>query len=199
MRLFLGIELPDETKETLFGIQQEAIPYIEKGRFHELDNFHLTLRYLGETSEDLEATIKELMSDIASTSHAFTLHITHWGIFPKKNRFIVWNGLEDSAPLYELYHSIEEKLVQHTPFEAEDRSYTPHITLARNVAFKSSAPLDKLNQLVPFSEITFEVNYLTLFESTQIDGVLHYLPIYRVPLRTKKSGTDPFSHEKKIP
>ena len=49
MRLFIAIEFPDPILNAIVAIQRELRGKVQKGRFKQSGNFHLTLKFLGET------------------------------------------------------------------------------------------------------------------------------------------------------
>ncbi|NCA93496.1 hypothetical protein EOM82_09795, partial [bacterium] len=56
-------------------------------------------------------------------------------------------------------------------FDIEDRTFTPHITLGRQVIDKSGIPL----YIIPAS---MTVNRVSLMKSERINGILKYTEIY---------------------
>ncbi|MCD8045223.1 MAG: hypothetical protein LUE90_00950 [Clostridiales bacterium] len=59
----------------------------------------------------------------------------------------------------------------------DEKPFNAHITLAR----KARVNLDELNNF-PEKKYKLRVNEITLFHSTRVNGVLTYLPIYKVGL-----------------
>lgn len=177
MRVFIGLEFSDQVKDELFGIQQECIPYVEKGGFQDSENFHLTIRYLGEVNEMELGNIKQVLNKIAKKTFPFHLTIEGLGTFSKKNHYILWAGLRSHPALTQLHHTTEEMLSLHTSFTTEERAFHPHITFGRKIQFKEKE--DVLTKLVTYEPITTLIKTIVLFESARIDGELRYLAIYR--------------------
>ncbi|MGB0670068.1 MAG: RNA 2',3'-cyclic phosphodiesterase [Rhodospirillales bacterium] len=124
MRLFLGLGLPDSVTETLARFQTGLGPV----RWVERRNMHITLKFLGEVetgdAEDLDSVLQHL--DVA----AFTLTLAGMGSFGKgRDTRAVWAGVEPSPELTHLQAKVE-RLCQMQRFKAEQRKFTPHVTLA---------------------------------------------------------------------
>ncbi len=75
MRLFFAIEFKEELKEFLFNIQQDVREHCMGGNFTSKDNFHLTLRFIGEQSpsqaEQLIAVLKDTAISFKNSINSF--------------------------------------------------------------------------------------------------------------------------------
>lgn len=67
MRLFFAIEFNDSLKDYLFVIQQKIKQYSIGGNFSSKDNFHLTLRFIGEQSPSQAEQLKAVLKDTAES------------------------------------------------------------------------------------------------------------------------------------
>ncbi len=132
MRLFIAIK-PDSTVfNAIKAFQMElrsACPYKEI-RWVNPAQFHLTLQFLGETSQsDLPKLISN-MKTVAEKSKPFNLHYEGVGYFGSaiKPR-VLWLSTKKSSELKELFNQILTATT-FLPIENPGR-LTPHITLAR--------------------------------------------------------------------
>ncbi len=169
-RLFLGIELSGEARAALDGVRASYAEQGVQGKFHRPEMYHLTLCFLGSTPKDDIPRICRLMDAVPSAP--FTLTLSAPGTF--KNGSILWAGVRPCDALTD-YQSRLAAALREAGFPLEEAEYRPHITLARQV--RSALP----DLSVP--EIPFPVTHATLFESTRIDGVLSYIPLYRSAFR----------------
>lgn len=78
-----------------------------------------------------------------------------------------------------LFKGLEEEL-HSIGYEKEKRSYTPNITLGREVLLKED--FNSIKNLVNLSE-KIDINKVTLMESTRVKGKLCYIPIFTVSLK----------------
>ena len=165
-RLFLGLELNDESRAALDGVQRELQEKGVQGRFHRPEMYHLTLCFLGNTPVGEIPRIGRLMDGIPSPEFSLTLS----GLGTFKGGSVLWAGVEPCEALTDYQKRLADALRQ-AGFPLEEDEYRPHITLGRQV--KTAVP----DIAVPGA--VFQVRHTALFESTRIDGALTYIPIYR--------------------
>src|SRR5712692_8548467 len=124
LRLFVGIGFPPELK-LLLSLLCSGVPgakWVDPG------NFHLTLRFIGETAEDVAADIDNALSRLQA--RRFTLQIAGTGAFGGDKPRSLWVGVERSPDLVALRYKIEQALIR-AGLPPELRKYAPHVTLAR--------------------------------------------------------------------
>jgi RNA 2',3'-cyclic 3'-phosphodiesterase len=137
LRLFVGIGFPPELKLRL-SLLCSGVPgakWVDPG------NFHLTLRFIGEISEDVAADIDDTLSRLRA--RRFTLQIAGTGLFGGEKPRSLWAGIERSPELAGLRDKIEQALIR-TGLSPEPRKFSPHVTLAR----LRDSPLDKLHSFL---------------------------------------------------
>ena len=101
-------------------------------------NFHLTLRFIGETGEDIAADIDEALARLRA--RRFTLQLAGTGVFGGGDKpRSLWVGVERCPELVALRDKVEQALVR-VGLAPEPRKFSPHVTLAR----LHKPPLDKL-------------------------------------------------------
>jgi 2'-5' RNA ligase len=177
MRVFFAIELDDGIKDYLSKIQHKVKSHCISGNFTFKENFHLTLRFIGEQNIQQVENLKEVLKDVAGISE-FGLRLDKLGSFKKGNRSIIWAGLEKSLHLQELYNNMENSLAQ-IGYQKEERSYNPHITLAREVKMENFGFMEKTE----IEKLTVRVKSISLMESKRIDDKLAYIPLERAELK----------------
>ena len=137
LRLFVGIGFPPELKLRL-SLLCSGVPgakWVDPG------NFHLTLRFIGEISEDVAADIDDTLSRLRA--RRFTLQIAGTGVFGGEKPRSLWAGVERSPELAGLRDKIEQALIR-AGLSPESRKFSPHVTLAR----LRDSPLDKLHSFL---------------------------------------------------
>jgi 2'-5' RNA ligase len=160
MRLFLGLELPNATRERLSALPAPDLP---SARWVPPENYHVTLRFLGETPRYLAADI----DDAVSRLHArpFTVALAGLGTFARGGiAHTLWVGVDRNEALERLRGKIETTL-QRLGLEPERRRFQPHVTLAR----LDQTPEFKLAGFIAahnlFRAEPFVVEHFTLFSS----------------------------------
>lgn len=180
MRVFIGIELDEETQNKLSHIQEQLKACSERGNFTAISNLHLTVQFIGEIGKEHTEKLKHLVDKIASAQPDFELVLDSIGEFPKKNRHILWMGIRQNNTLTALYQQVTDSLDEQL-FGKDIRPYRPHITLGRQVRLKE--PFEAVAQQTSWSPMKMRISHLTLFESTRVNGKLAYVPIYRQKLK----------------
>lgn len=179
MRLFVGIELPWSLRERL-TIMQGGIP---GARWVPGENFHLTLRFIGEVAAYRAEEIDLALSGLRG--RGFSLMLAGVGTFAKGGReTTLWAGVEREPALDHLQAKVETAL-QRAGLAPERRRFTPHVTLAR---LDTSVVPHKLAAFVQarnlFRAAPFEVDHLTLFSSRLGKEASAYTAEVEYPLAT---------------
>ncbi len=159
MRTFIAIELPETVKEYLKGLQKELIGI--KASF--VKDFHLTLKFLGEVSEDKIEKIKEKLKEIKF--EPFKVKLGKAGGFPSESYIrVVWVGLEPEDKIIEIQKKINE-VMKNFGFK-DDFKFKSHLTLARVKFIEDKKVfIERLKQL-EIKPMEFEVNSFSLMKST---------------------------------
>jgi len=126
MRLFIGIPLATEVIDALEALSQRLRTADDGFRWNALQSWHITLQFLGETSDTTCACLLERLKEISLP--AFSVRMDGTGFFDRAGVFFVRVG--DSTELSHLQKQVATATAQ-CGFVAEDRAVHPHITLAR--------------------------------------------------------------------
>jgi len=185
MRTFIAIKIMPEKKlldivsSIRKSLEGEAISWVDT------NNLHLTLRFLGETSDAHVLKIKHLLDNISQNYHRFQFNLKGVGFFKSKNQpRVLFLSVENDLLLKQLAAEIEEMVIS-LGLSWEEKLYNPHLTLGRikflqnKNAFYSLA--DELNgaeiQSVTVSEIIY-------YQSVLSSAGAIYKPIHQVHLKT---------------
>lgn len=175
MRLFFAIEFNDCMKDYLFDVQKKIRLYCTAGNFSAKENFHLTLRFMGEQNPLQLQALKSALRHTARAAISFELRLEELGKFDRGNRKILWVGLQQSSGLKSLYLSLEKELAK-LGYEKEERGFNAHITLAREVRTDG---FDALAEKLDIEKKVITVNSISLMESTRIENKLTYIALAR--------------------
>lgn len=175
MVVFIAIELEQEVKEKIHGYVREVVKSAcSGGRWVDKANYHLTLKYIGETDEKGIDVLHRLLLDAAKSCSGFRLTTGSVGVFGDlrdgRARVLWLDTTGDTKALAYLRRYIENRAVA-AGFKAEKR-FSPHITLARDVVLPG--PLEDMERMKP--EV-INVTSVSLMESRQEKGRRIYLPI----------------------
>jgi len=167
MRLFIASPLTNEIKETLGRIIYVLKQERTKVKWVAPQNIHLTLKFLGEVSEDGIENIKAALNKVAEKHMAVKSEINNLGGFPNiKRPRVIWAGLSGGIEsLRNIALSIENEMVE-LGFEKESRPFKSHLTLGR---VKDNFKISELAEAIENYDLTQEsiiFDEIVLFKST---------------------------------
>jgi len=168
IRTFVGIDFDRTLKEEIYELQQRFRHYAVKGRWKHIDNFHLTLKFLGEIHLFQKAQVDDAIRNICAGRKPFQLEISEVGIFNGKDSIrVLWLGLGgDLQELYALQKEIDGALAS-IGFPPEGRRFRPHITIGQDIVLKQG--FDRVQEAIGKPDFKLiKVNRLFLFKSEQI-------------------------------
>jgi len=143
IRSFIAIELPEEAKEGLARLRKvlerdehKFVKWVEPG------GIHLTLKFLGNIHSKRLTEITEAMGKAAQGVSPFRLEISGLGAFPSlRQARVLWVGIGGELDkLSRLQQNIDSALAA-LGFAKEERSFVPHLTLAR--IRQGASPLER--------------------------------------------------------
>jgi len=172
MRAFVAVELPQAIKAAISEQQhalRRALSALQvrnsDAKWTRPEGIHLTLKFLGETSERQVTQVTGALAGLESFE-PFDLQVKGFGFFPDDYRpRVLWVGVEAPPALAQLASRVEQAC-ESLGFAPEGRAFSPHLTLAR---FKVPRPQPELVALLEAKhELTlgqFQVSEFFLFES----------------------------------
>ena len=129
---FVAIELPGQMRAELARIQSALKQLSCGGRFVPARNMHLTLHFIGETS-DLHGAVSAVQKSVRGI-RPFELHLGRYNCFQKGgSRTSIVEVKGGLSELNALYESLQYAMSDNG-FPRERKGYVPHITLGRNVS-----------------------------------------------------------------
>ena len=146
---------------------------------------HLTLRFLGETTDEAAQRIPAAVDEVASAHRPFPMRLRQVGAFPNFRRArVVWMGVEPDPRLELLHHDVE-LACDRLGFGIEGRPFRPHVTLARvpaSVGEDVMRPLARLARRVDFAR-EVGVDRIHLMRSVPGQAGVAYQRLHHSPLR----------------
>jgi 2'-5' RNA ligase len=182
-RLFVALDFPEDVREVveraISGLRRLAADW----KWIKLANVHLTLKFIGET-EKLVEIVAAL--DAIPFPGPLTLEARGLGFFPDDRRpRVFWVGLAAPQALAELARAVEQALVP-LGIPAEDRVFSPHLTLARlrepRVAPDVTAAIHQQSE-VSFG--AFKVSSFALYQSRLSPGGSEYTKLREFPAKER--------------
>ena len=181
MRTFIAIDLPEHIHAALAQTQQAFRNACPDARWTRPEGIHLTLKFLGETSDAQVKQVVETLGQIGRFE-SFSVEVKGFGFFPQARRpRVFWVGVEVPPALGELAARMEREM-EKVGFPGEQRAFTPHLTLAR---FEVPRPQPALEAALARHEATslgsFEASEFFLFESKLSPQGAQYRKVVRFP------------------
>ena len=160
-RLFTAIDIPEETKISLqktFRRNPSGLKWVNT------EQLHLTIRFIGETDDDVFKMIKESLQEIQWKPLALVFGSA--GFFPSDRKPRIFHlGLNDDAKLGLLRKNIDLKLME-LEIAPEKRDFIPHLTLARIGDTHNQINTEKLSRdFKIFEGVRFIVTEFHLYSS----------------------------------
>jgi|SRR5688572_1398703 len=173
-RLFVAVPLTEQARQEIIA----RLPVLP-GRLVPPQNWHFTLRFLGDTDPRMR---DELVAELAKErlGPAFAIYFGGLGAFPRVKRArIVWLGVEEGAKKLISVAEAVERVVRRAGFPAEERPFKPHLTLSRIEPTRSVADVLSVSATL---QVKMAVTELALVRSELGKGPAQYSTIERFPL-----------------
>jgi 2'-5' RNA ligase len=127
--VFVGVDLSDDVRAAVAAQLAGFSPL--PGRPSPPQNWHITLRFLGQTTPSRLEVFRQRL-DESQLDGPFPLRLGRLGAFPRAAAStVLWLGCDEGAPrLGDLAAAAEDAAVA-AGFSAEERPFHPHVTLSR--------------------------------------------------------------------
>lgn len=139
LRLFVAITIPDAVRAEIIRVQRQLQPLAPQGavRWTRPEQFHLTLRFLGDVPSDRVPALQESVRMVCAGAPELHLRAQGIGFFPHaRSPRVIWVGINDGEnQLTQLQKKIEGAVRSFTKEQGNER-FTGHVTLGRFKQFK---------------------------------------------------------------
>lgn len=173
-RLFIAIRPPAAIRAGLLPLMNG----IKGARWQDDAQLHLTLRFVGETDRHRANGLAEALVKIRF--RPFEIALGGMGCFERKGYpHTLWAGVHPRDALAQLHRKIDRACIE-AGIPPDERSYFPHITLAR--LNRSTGSIDGfLAEHAGLASPPFTVTGFALFESHLGQGGSIYEMVARYP------------------
>ena len=162
-RLFTGLEVSAGTANEL-SLAQGGLP---GARWIERENFHLTLRFIGDVNGHIADEVAYELGQVRSWP--FTISFSEFKVFGNSKPHSLYIAVEANDALSSL-HAEHERIMQRIGLKPDSRKFTPHVTLARLRNCTDTDIAGWLARQARFSRETFEVNRFVLYSAKESTG-----------------------------
>ena len=134
LRLFVAIAIPEPVRNAMARVQRElqALAPPHAVRWTKPEQFHLTLRFLGDVAAARVEELKAAVGAVCANAPPLRLRAREIGFFPNaRSPRVIWLGIHDEERLLTGFQSrIEAAVGAFTGGRSED-PFTGHATLGR--------------------------------------------------------------------
>jgi 2'-5' RNA ligase len=143
MRLFTGIDLPEDVRERLERLLMHLRPAAHL-KWSPVYNLHVTLKFIGEWPEERLPQLDAALRSIPPRAE-IPIHVKSLGWFPNGHHpRVFWVAAHGGDALTALARDTESAL-DPLGIAKDDRAFTAHLTLAR---IKEAVPLQALRSAI---------------------------------------------------
>ncbi|MCK3686378.1 RNA 2',3'-cyclic phosphodiesterase [Maribellus sp. YY47] len=163
VRITPGKELLDQFRKFKSIFRDDSINWVAE------DNFHLTLRFLGNTSGLQAEQLSERFEEVASSFTSFEFAVKGAGYFKSKGSpRVLFLKISDAEKLSALADKVEAAAVA-ASFSEEQKAFRPHLTLGR---------IKHLNNRNRFCSVVDDLPEV-LYQQVKVSEFIYYQSILR--------------------
>jgi len=190
LRSFVAVEIPagiqSAIAQSTAGLQK-ALPR-PLVRWVAAQNLHLTLKFLGDVSPANLERLAEALKVEAARLTGFELSVGGLGAYPTPRRArVFWVGIEAPAALASLQRLVEG-IAARLGYPAEERPFSPHLTIGRVGQNATAADLARIRTLLEETVVgplgTARVDAVQIFKSDLQPSGSVYTHLYTLPFQS---------------
>ncbi|MDX8340864.1 RNA 2',3'-cyclic phosphodiesterase [Draconibacterium sp. IB214405] len=169
IRTFIAIKIhPNEKVLDLLQYLKKQFP-ADKINWVDTENFHLTLRFLGNTTREQLYELVDRLEEVVSRKKKCKLSLKGTGYFKSKNQpRVLFVKIQAEEVLELLVQEIEKEVVS-CSFEAEQKAYKPHLTLGRIKHVQNTNRFFSLLDEMPSD----------IYQEIKVDGIILFQSILK--------------------
>jgi RNA 2',3'-cyclic 3'-phosphodiesterase len=191
-RAFIALALGEQSRKAVAAQINRLRPLSKAVTWTPPANLHLTLRFLGDQSDEQLSEVLLALQEAADGVSGFTMGLRGLGAFPGlEHPRTIWVGVSAGAPeVRELQARVSEALARRgTP--ADSRAWQAHVTIGRvpvQKRWRREGMADIRSGLIRGGATTFGSTHVTSIEVMRSDlrpAGARYTPIASVPLASE--------------
>ncbi len=178
MRAFIAIDLPEHLKAEIFKKAENLFgKKLFFGNITDKNNFHLTLRFLGDVSSDKAEEITKKLGGIKLKK--FSCSTGKIGFFDDESHVkVIWIELVSDE-----FKKIDSEISKtFAEFPSDYEEFSPHVTMARVKSVTNRKDLIEELKKINLRRINFDVNEICLMKSELAKEGQRYKVIGKIKL-----------------
>ncbi|MBS1796657.1 MAG: RNA 2',3'-cyclic phosphodiesterase [Acidobacteria bacterium] len=188
-RIFVAVEISNEARRRVTALMDSLKHEFPRARvgWEKPEKLHLTLKFLGETTDSQLEELKVIVGKIAVSVPPFKLRIKNTGVFPNpRSPRVLWIDVADEhSRLKQINRELEADCAP-LGFPPEKRDFVPHLTIARIREPLAARPLAQKHLQKGFESVGFDVAEIVIYESKLLPSGSVYKAVERYELEGLK-------------
>lgn len=189
MRCFIAVDLSSSAKDLLIRWVRDNERLIRDVRWCAVEQMHVTLHFLGELDKNALYRVSAIVIAAAGEVAPFPLTLTGVGAFPSlRSPRVLWAGLADPADACAKFVAATRPSISELGIALDDRTFKPHVTLARTRGPIGTRSLAEFlaNQPDSPASCTFTVTEIIVYESRLLPSGAQYRVVHQAPTTGKQ-------------
>lgn len=193
-RLFFALNATDPLAETFLPTFKKLKINADRReisvKWVPLDNFHVTVSFLGDRPVEEIPLIAEILKEVCTQFAPFDLKVEDVGAFSNEHDArVLWLGVQKKRYLAEFKGILDQILLEkQILLKPDERAFAPHLTIGR-----LRNPRSVKDMISPFKRKSFgkiHVHEIVLYESKLQGAFPIYTPVLRCPLTGEEKTLD---------
>jgi 2'-5' RNA ligase len=187
IRAFIAIDLPSDIQEGLAKLSAQLKDEIggKSVRWIPIPNIHLTIKFLGDVSENNLDVLKEIICAEVRLQKPMEISVGRLGAFPKERHpRVIWVGVEAPDELISLQRGIETCTTK-IGYPEDKRPFFPHLTIGRVSRNAPSADVRKIGNIISSNKVGFlgaaSLQEIHFYKSELLPGGAEYTKLFTAP------------------
>ena len=191
IRCFIAVEIDETIRQEISRVQQRLQKELrgnESGiKWVPPENIHLTLKFLGNVTDQDIPEICDAVSRAASEFQPFSFGVGTCGCFPpNRPARVLWIGITEGQPELKQLAKRVDHWLNKLGFPLEKRAFSGHLTLARirqpNAGKAVSRVVSESSVGTPGQQ---DLSEITVFQSDLKPGGPVYTALHHAPLNNE--------------
>ena len=167
MRLFVAVNLSPAAREAIQSALDDFPIKNPPWRWVSPDNWHLTLKFLGEIPAAQLDPLQVALQNVARRHHSFEMKLGTFGGFPslRNPRVLFYNIDNGASELEALANDVDAAVEKAIGLERDRRRFQAHVTVARVKDALSPDIVERFPRVPALTQAVTRVDKFELMES----------------------------------